>query len=218
MCFSTTASFASGAILTVIGVMTIKKVESKSQIAFASIPFVFALQQFAEGFVWISHLQTTNYIWQELSTYCFLFAALVIWPAWVPISMYQMEKLKREKKILGAFALLGLFFSVLSIIYLLLYTSNSAVSGFHIRYNLNITFSMKVFFGLFYLIPTVLSNFVSSIKGVKMMGILILISYLISRFFYQDSVWCFFSALISIKVYSILKKENATYHPKIEHL
>ena len=49
MCFSATASFSAGIILTVIGVASIKKAHHKSQLLFASIPFVFGIQQFAEG-------------------------------------------------------------------------------------------------------------------------------------------------------------------------
>jgi hypothetical protein len=212
MCFSTTASFASGTILTVIGVISVKKIEHKSQILFASIPFIFAIQQFAEGFVWLSLLHSSNHLWQQIATYSFLLFALVIWPAWVPISMFLVEKKHNRKIILGIFSCLGLLFSVLSSIYLILYTSEAQITSYHIHYELNIPFGAKVSIGILYLIPTVMSNFISSTKGVPLMGVFVLLSYLVSKLFFDDyviSVWCFFSALISMTIYFILSKEKA---------
>jgi hypothetical protein len=51
MCFSASASFGAGIVLAVIGVATIKKREQPSQIYFATIPFLFSIQQVSEGFL-----------------------------------------------------------------------------------------------------------------------------------------------------------------------
>jgi hypothetical protein len=56
MCFSASASFGAGAALTVLGVLSLRKSESRSHIMFASIPLLFAAQQFTEGFVWLSFI------------------------------------------------------------------------------------------------------------------------------------------------------------------
>ena len=47
MCFSATASFITGGVLSAVGVVTIKKAEKKSEIPFASIPLLFGIQQMA---------------------------------------------------------------------------------------------------------------------------------------------------------------------------
>ena len=54
MCFSANASFISGSVLTIVGVATVLKAKTPSQAAFGSVPFIFAIQQFSEGFVWLS--------------------------------------------------------------------------------------------------------------------------------------------------------------------
>ena len=213
MCFSTTASFASGAILTVIGISSIKKTKEKNQIPFAIIPFIFAIQQFSEGFVWLSLLNSTNQFWQQFSTYSFLLFALIVWPAWVPISMFLIEKNRKRKIILGVFLGLGLLLAILSSIYLIIYKSEAQITSYHIHYELQIPLGTKIFIGILYLIPTIISNFISSTKGVALMGVFILLSYLVSRLFFNDyvlSIWCFFSALISIKIYFILANENSS--------
>lgn len=213
MCFSTTASFASGAILTVIGISSIKKTKEKNQIPFAIIPFIFAIQQFSEGFVWLSLLNSTNQFWQQFSTYSFLLFALIVWPAWVPISMFLIEKNRKRKIILGVFLGLGLLLAILSSIYLIIYKSEAQITSYHIHYELQIPLGTKIFIGILYLIPTIISNFISSTKGVALMGVFILLSYLVSRLFFNDyvlSIWCFFSALISIKIYFILANKNSS--------
>ncbi|MBL7884074.1 MAG: hypothetical protein JNL69_08390, partial [Bacteroidia bacterium] len=111
MCFSTSASFGAGIILTTIGIASIKKVKKPSQILYASMPILFGAQQFTEGFVWLS-LTNDNYSsWQSIPTYLFIFFAQVLWPIWVPLSIFYIEENKIRKIILallvGIGALLG---------------------------------------------------------------------------------------------------------------
>ena len=76
MCFSTTASFASFSVLTAVGVAGIKYVKKPSQKFFAAIPFLFAIQQFIEGFVWIGILNNTP--WKSVPIHLFIFFALLL--------------------------------------------------------------------------------------------------------------------------------------------
>ena len=99
MCFSATASFSAGVVLTVIGVATIKKVQHPSQILFASIPLLFAIQQIAEGILWLT-LPNPAYLPTQVSfTYIFLFFAQVVWPLWVPMAILLLEKEDLRKRV-----------------------------------------------------------------------------------------------------------------------
>lgn len=49
MCFSASVSFSAGAVLSVIGVATLRQVKRPAEILFAATPILFALQQIAEG-------------------------------------------------------------------------------------------------------------------------------------------------------------------------
>src|SRR5687768_18398485 len=91
MCFSATASFGAGIVLSTIGIATIKKAQRREQLAFAAIPLLFAVQQFSEGFVWVG-LQNSNALMASAGTYVFLFFAQVLWPFWVPWSVMILEK------------------------------------------------------------------------------------------------------------------------------
>ena len=54
MCFSSNASFGASAVLAVVGVVAIAKAKNTPGRLFAAIPFIFSIQQFAEGMLWLS--------------------------------------------------------------------------------------------------------------------------------------------------------------------
>jgi hypothetical protein len=91
MCFSASASFGAGVVLSAIGVVSIKKNQHKSQFLFASIPLLFAVQQFAEGILWLVLPNPEYASMQKHTTYVFLFFAQFFWPLWVPTNSNGTE-------------------------------------------------------------------------------------------------------------------------------
>ena len=53
MCFSATANFVGSGVLGAIGVVTLTRVKHRRELLFASLPVLFAIHQFIEGFVWL---------------------------------------------------------------------------------------------------------------------------------------------------------------------
>src|SRR6202011_2722471 len=53
MCFSATANFVGSGVLGAVGVVTLNKVKHRRELLFASLPTLFAVHQFIEGFVWL---------------------------------------------------------------------------------------------------------------------------------------------------------------------
>ena len=54
MCFSAEASFGASAILLTIGVISLNKSVNVPQKVLSCIPFIFGVQQFSEGILWLS--------------------------------------------------------------------------------------------------------------------------------------------------------------------
>ena|SRR5674476_769986 len=130
MCFSANASFGAGVVLVVIGVMSIKKVQHPSQILFASIPLLFAVQQISEGILWVTLPNPAYTSLSQVMTYVFLFFAQFFWPLWVPIAILMLEKESKRKRIqkvlVGMGMIVALYFAYCLISYpCLLYTSPS---------------------------------------------------------------------------------------------
>jgi hypothetical protein len=213
MCFSASASFGASAVLATVGVASIRKVQTPSQLPFAAIPFLFAVQQFAEGLLWIALQDPAHRNWERGSTYIFLFFAQVVWPFLVPLSVLLMEKNRVRKRILFLFMAVGVFISFYLAYCITVFPAQAEIMGIHISYRFNYPFSMGLLSGALYFIPTVLPPFFSSIKRMQLLGLTILISYAATLTFFPHhiiSIWCYFAAALSVIVYSIvwaLKKQ-----------
>jgi hypothetical protein len=214
MCFSPEASFAGGVIISAIGAATITKIHKRSQLVFASIPLFFGIQQIAEGFVWLTISDPHLIIIQKISTYLFLIMAQAIWPAMIPLSVLLMEEKKAKKKILTFLLIPGILLSLYYSFCLVLFSVHPQIEGYHILYKNGFPQALSNPAFIVYLIVTITPLFVSGVKRIWLMGILMTLSCLISAIFFRQyltSVWCFFAALISGVTFWILadsKKSN----------
>lgn len=212
MCFSLEASFGAGIVLSVIGVVSLKKAQAPSQLLFASIPLFFAAQQIVEGFLWLSLPRPNWTQWQKPLTYLFLIFAQIIWPLWVPISILLLEKDGKSEKTQKALVGLGFLVSVYLGYCLLNYPVHAVIMGSHISYVQDYPKDLRIYIGALYVIATIAPPFFSSIRRMWMLGTSILISYLIATLFYNHylvSVWCFFASVISVSVYLIMIEKRA---------
>ena len=209
MCFSVEASFGAGIVLSVIGVASIKKVQSPSQIVFASIPLIFSVQQITEGFLWLA-LSNPGYAYlQQVTTYTFLLIAQIVWPVWVPLAILLAEKEVKRKTIQKLLVIVGVLLSSYMAYCLFSYNVQAKIIGYHISYVQNYPLALTIAGGVFYFIATIVPPFFSTIKRMWLLGIAILISYIITIVFYESyfvSVWCFFASVISILVFVIMNE------------
>ncbi|MCO6499839.1 MAG: hypothetical protein J5I47_05605 [Vicingus serpentipes] len=216
MCFSATASFGAGAIISVIGIAAIRKTERPSQLAFASIPLLFAFQQISEGFVWLSLTHPSYSFLQGIATYIFLFFAQIVWPLWVPLSIIMLKKKEKRKTIEKVLVIIGAIVSLYLGYCLLSFDVQAKAIGNHIVYKQDYPKIISTYGGALYLIATVAPPFFSDIKRMWFLGSAILISYIITAIFYTDyivSVWCFFASIISMIVLAVMYELNPS--PKI---
>jgi hypothetical protein len=217
MCFCASASFGAGVVLSVIGVAAIKKTQHPKQLFFATIPLIFAIQQIAEGVLWVT-LPNPNYvIIQKTTIYIFLFFAEILWPMWVPIAILLLEKKATRKKIQKILVGAGLLVGIYLAFCLLSFTIEAKIIGHHISYKLDYPPSLRYISIILYALATIVPPFFSHIKRMWMFGVAIAISYIISAIFFEHyilSVWCFFSSIISLSIYAIMieishvKQEN----------
>lgn len=214
MCFSATASFATSGILSIIGIFTLKRVQNKKLYPLAFIPIFFAIQQLSEALIWLALTSKINNNFTLISSYIFLFFALIFWPVWIPISLIINEKKTILKKFLYFSLITGIIFSSFSAYYILINGINTELISCHILYQINnITF--KHYYILLYLLAIILPLFISTIKRIWILGLALLISFIISYIIYfkfLTSVWCFFAAILSILIYWLItqQKQNNT--------
>lgn len=211
MCFSAGASFGASAALGAIGLVTLKNVKTSEQVPFAMIPLLFAVQQAAEGMLWIGLSGAAHSSWRHFPVYIFLIFAQLVWPVWVPFSILLLEKEVIRKKILYGLLAVGSITSLYLMYCLFVYDVKAEIQTSHIKYTLNFHLAYAWISSIFYFMPTVLPLFVSSFKRMWILGLAILSSFIITKIYFEEhliSVWCFFGALISGTILFILFKSK----------
>lgn len=216
MCFSATASFGASVILGTVGVIAIAKAKTKPQKVFATIPLIFAVQQLSEGLLWLSLKDSALGSWQSTLTYIFLVFAMAVWPFWISLTVRLLEKDAKRKKIMNVLLAIGTIVAITVGFVLFLYPvqamtplcltcpmSSTPSINQHIHYEFSFPPVAKGLIGTFtvmYIMATIITPFVSSIKKMKWLGVVFLGSYLFAVIRYNNfvvSVWCFFAALLS---------------------
>ncbi|BAU55068.1 DUF6629 family protein [Mucilaginibacter gotjawali] len=207
MCFSAGASFGAGAVLAIVGITAVKQSCNPSQLPFAFIPLIFAVQQVTEGFVWLSLSNPADIFLLKPATFIFLTFAYVVWPAWVPFSILLLEKNPKRKNILSAILAIGLVVSIYLAHRLLTQHIHAGISGMHIVYDLGTPGYLLHYSAILYFAATVLPGFISGTNKMWIFGSSIAIAYFVTRIFFQNyelSVWCFFAAIISSVVFTVI--------------
>lgn len=210
MCFSATASFGSGILLSAVGAASLKKTKSPEQVPFASIPIIFGVQQLAEGFVWLSLSNAQFAQFQQAATYVFLLIAQAVWPILIPFAFWKMETDLTRKRILAGLTGLGCIVVAVVLSILFSHTVTADIHAHHVKYHVIAPASVKFLGGVPYFLSIVVSPFVSSIPRMKWLGWGTLGAFIFAKIFFAQylvSVWCFFAALVSIGVYLILVKQ-----------
>lgn len=214
MCFSASASLTAGVLLTFVGTETLKKVHKPSQIVFAALPVFFALQQFSEGVLWmtINHAEYAGLL--AFVTYFFVIMAQIVWPIMITVSVFLIEENKIRKRILLAMMFLGSAIGLYNLYLLIIHKIHAEISFRHLTYQSNFNDNFGNLALVCYLAVTVAPLFVSSVKRMYILGIIMLMSFLVSYFFYMQcmtSVWCFFAALISFVVFYIIRDAHKQF-------
>ncbi len=209
MCFSAVASFSASAVLGVVGVVALKQNKDQKMQLFASIPVLFAFQQLSEGFLWLA---LTNPEFANLKpgmTFIFLLFAQVIWPIWAPLSILLIEKQTGRRKILNYLFGIGIIMGFFLATQIILYPVDAYIMNCHIFYELELPVGKTWWSGALYLIPALMPFFISSYRGIRIIGATIFLGYMVTKIFYMEyliSVWCFFAAIISITIIFFIRQ------------
>ena len=201
MCFSATASFSAGALLIVIGTLTLKSARRPRELAFAAIPLLFAIQQLIEGVIWLTFSVEAPLV-NSAMTHAYSFFSHVLWPAYVPLAVWLIEPPGRRRQVLLVFVAGGFAVASYLLYILMAFPVVSRPTGQHVEY-LSPHFYAAVTMTL-YLLSTTAGPLLSTHRTVKTFGALSLLAFGAAYYFYAQwfiSVWCLFAALLSALIY-----------------
>lgn len=212
MCFSPEASFIASFALIGIGTLSYKFSKNTGQKLLASIPMIFALQQFSEGIIWLQLMGVIdNPSLFSLSKSIFLYIAYALWPIWISFILLVNEKQNFKKKLMFVFLIMGILDAFFNLKGLPLNEIQPQIVEHSIQYDVDVFLFYKFMYILFLLIPLFLSSF----PLMWLFGFVIGLTSFVSLYFYSltfTSIWCFAATLSSLCILFAIRACGKSVH------
>lgn len=199
MCFSAEASFAASAVLGAGGIWTLSLAPHPAERPLARIPVFFAVQQFAEGVVWVGVSNDLPALTLPFS-YLFAFFALFLWPIYVPLAVLRVEPDPPRRRIQEALLVVGLAVAVFITGSLVRFPLDTHLSGGNLCYHMKLPLLYESL-ALYFL--AVSAPCFSSFRYLQVFGALLLTALAGSLWLHRlefISVWCFAAAVLSVLI------------------
>ena len=206
MCFSAAGSFVASGLLSGVGDVSFHRNVERPYRMVAAIPFLFALQQAAEGVVWLTIPHPSEAELQRIAATIFLGCALIVWPVWLSFSLRRVERIPERRRILGALGWIGFVVAVIASALLARRSPDVSIAGHSIHYGRaggGSSDALNVLLILAYVVPTVVPFFVSTMRLARTIGATLIVSLIVTAVAERNaltSVWCFFAALLSVLI------------------
>ena len=199
MCFSATANFVGSTALGAVGVVTLTRVKHRRELLFASLPLLFAIHQFIEGFVWLGLDGILSPAVTHDMGAAFMLYAQGLLPFLLPLSVILFEPTAPSRRRMLPFLGLGGATTLYILWALTAYPLQVYVRGNSIVYINQATNNTAV--AVFYVIATCGSLFFSKIRMMVVFGAANLAILLIVMEFKRyafTSLWCAYAAIASV--------------------
>lgn len=200
MCFSATASFITAGLTAAVGVYAVSRSSGMREFPLASMPLIFAAQQFSEGGLWLTLPISPESAVSSWLSHLFLVVALVFWPVFAPLAAFAIEPDALRRRLIGLCLAVGGAVSAYFLWALLMQPHDALIADGHISYRIGET---PVTVEGAYMVATTMGLLVSSYRSVAALGLIVLAGSIVSYAVYMEtfvSVWCFFAAVASVVV------------------
>ena len=216
--FFIVANFTLAGILLVIGVLTLKKVSHPAELVFASLPFLFGLHQFTQGFVWLGLYHMVSPRTLHVASILFVFYAQAILPLWVPLAIWLLEPRGPRRQAIAALLVAGGLLMAYVAWGLLYQPTQVFVSHYSLVYFNPHTGHLWV--ALIYILTTCGSLILSRSVAIQLFGVLnllgLLVVYVIAEYSFT-ALWCMYAALVSVILYLHFIERRIAFLRALQH-
>jgi hypothetical protein len=199
VCFSAAANFIGSAALGAIGVVTLKKVKHRRELLFASLPTLFAIHQFIEGFVWLGlDGKLSPAVTHDMGAAFMLYAQGLL-PFLLPLSVLLFEADAKSRKSMLPFLAIGTGTALYILWALTAFPTQVYVKENSIVYINQATNNTAV--AILYVIATCGSLFFSKVRAMVAFGaanLTILLIVMAFKRYAFTSLWCAYAAIASV--------------------
>jgi hypothetical protein len=209
MCFSATANFVGSTALGAVGVVTLTRVKHRRELLFASLPILFAIHQFIEGFVWLGLDGILSPKVAHNMGAAFMLYAQGLLPFLLPLSVLLFEPDGKGRRRMVPFVVLGLGLTLYILWALTAYPLELYVKQNSIVYINQATNNTTV--AVLYVIATCGSLFFSEIRMMVIFGaanLAILLAVMAFKRYAFTSLWCAYAAVASVIILAYFWKSH----------
>jgi len=196
------ANFTLTGMLLVIGALTLKKVSRPAELVFASLPLLFGLHQFTQGFVWLALYHIVSEHTLHVASMLFVFYAQAILPFWVPLAIWLLEPSGPRRHLLAILTIVGALLMAYVAWGLLRQPTQVFIDDNTLVYFNPQTEHLWV--ALIYILTTCGALIISRSVAIQLFGWLnllgLLVVYLIAQYSFT-ALWCLYAALVSVILY-----------------
>jgi hypothetical protein len=211
VCFSAAANFTGSGVLGTLGVLTLTKVKHRRELLFASLPALFAIHQFIEGFVWLGLDGVLSPVVTHDMGAAFVLYAQGLLPFLLPLSVLLFEPDRKSRRRMLPFAIVGGLTTLYMLWGLTAYPLQIFVRGNSIVYINPATNNTTL--AIFYVIATCGSLFFSKVRAMVLFGaanLVILLAVMAVKRYAFTSLWCAYAAIASIIILVYFWKSSGT--------
>jgi hypothetical protein len=209
VCFSAAANFVGSGVLGAIGVVTLTKVKHKRELLFASLPTLFAVHQFIEGFVWLGLDGVMSPAVTQNMGAAFVLYAQGLLPFVIPLSVLLFEPTVKSRRRMLPFLAVGTGTTLYMLWALIAYPLHIFVRGNSIVYINDGTNNTAL--AVLYVISTCGSLFFSRVRAMVIFGAanlaILLVVMAVKRYAFT-SLWCAYSAVASVIILAYFWKSK----------
>jgi hypothetical protein len=210
MCFSATANFVGSGALGAIGVVTLTRVKHRRELLFASLPALFAIHQFIEGFVWLGLDGILSPAVAHDMGAAFMLYAQGLLPFLLPLSVLLFESDRTSRTRMLPFVVLGGATTLYILWALTAFPTQVYIRENSIVYVNQATNNTAV--AVLYVIVTCGSLFFSKVKAMVVFGaanLIILLAVTAVKRYAFTSLWCAYAAIASVIILAYFWKSHA---------
>lgn len=185
-----------------VGIKTLKKASSPNEVVFASLPLLFAIHEFTQGFVWLGVYGHIGPRPLEIAESIFVFYAQGLLPFIVPLAIWLIEPKGKRKHYITAFMVIGAFLSAYTLWGLSVQPTSVTLKNDFLYYVNPMT--DKYWVGVLYVLTTCGSLILSRNVSIQVFGWLNLIGINIIYWsvpYALTSLWCLYAAIVSTVLY-----------------
>ena len=188
-----------------------REVKHRRELLFASLPVLFAVHQFTEGFVWLGldHMASATVLRNAGAAYILYAQGLL--PFLMPLSVMLFEQTRARRRTMMPFVILGTLLTLYMLWGLAAYPLQVSVMGnsiVYVNYATNMTWV-----AVLYVIATCGSLFFSKVPEMVMFGwanLAILLTVMAVKRYAFTSLWCAYAAVASVIILAYFWKSRLT--------